>query len=60
MYALEIKNEVIGTCVITDEGNSFVEIKTLQQNLNAKQGYGKQLIDFLVKKIFTYSQVHHC
>lgn len=52
MYVLE-DNGVKCECVVTDEGNGILEIKNIATAPEAQgKGYGKKLIEFLVK---TYS-----
>lgn len=50
MYVLN-DNGIKAECIITDEGNGILEIKniaTVQEH--QRKGYGKTLIDFIVKK----------
>lgn len=50
MYAL-IDSGVKAICVITDEGNSTLEIKNIATRPEYQhKGYGKKLIDFIVRK----------
>lgn len=50
MYAL-IDGGVKAICVITDEGNSTLEIKNIATRPEYQhKGYGKKLIDFIVRK----------
>ena len=52
MYILE-DNGIKSECVVTDEGNGILEIKNIATTPDAQgNGYGKKLIEFLVK---TYS-----
>lgn len=52
MYALYDDNGVIkAECVVTDEGNGVLEIKNIAVSPEAQRnGYGKALIDFLIKE----------
>ncbi|MDE5985044.1 MAG: GNAT family N-acetyltransferase [Eubacterium sp.] len=44
-------NEPKAVCVITDEGNSILEIKNIAVAQNAqRQGYGKKIIEFISEK----------
>ena len=50
MYVLE-DNEVKAECVVTDEGNGILEIKNIAVVPEYQgKGYGKTLLDFLVRK----------
>lgn len=50
MYILN-DNGIKAECVITNEGNKILEIKNIAVSPNfQKQGYGKKLIEFIVKK----------
>ena len=50
MYVLE-ENDVKAECVVTDEGNSILEIKNIAVDPKYHgMGYGKALIDFLAEK----------
>ena len=50
MYVLE-DGGVKAECVITDEGGGVLELKSLAVESEAqRKGYGKALIDFLVRK----------
>lgn len=50
MYVLEDGN-VKAECVVTAEGNGILEIKNIAVDLkNHRKGYGKMLIDFLIRK----------
>lgn len=50
MYVLE-DNEVKAECVVTDEGNGILEIKNIAVVPEYQgKGYGKMLLDFLVRK----------
>ncbi|WP_027129142.1 GNAT family N-acetyltransferase [Fusobacterium perfoetens] len=50
MYILD-DNGVKAECVVTDEGNGILEIKNIATLPNwHKQGYGKKLIEFIIKK----------
>ena len=50
MYVLE-DNEVKAECVVTDEGNGILEIKNIAVVPEYQgKGYGKILLDFLVRK----------
>ena len=50
MYVLEDGN-VKAECVVTDEGNGILEIKNIAVDpKNQGKGYGKMLIDFLIRK----------
>lgn len=50
MYVLEDGN-VKAECVVTDEGNGTLEIKNIAVDpKNHRKGYGKMLIDFLIRK----------
>ena len=47
MYVL-IENEVIGSCIVTDEGNGSLELKSLAVYPKyQRQGYGKFIVDFV-------------
>ncbi len=47
MYAL-VDNDVRAVCVVTDEGNSVLEIKNIAVKREyQKMGYGKKLIEFI-------------
>lgn len=50
MYVLE-DNDVRAECVVTDEGNGILEIKNIAVVPEYQgKGYGKILLDFLVRK----------
>ncbi len=50
MYAL-MENDVKAVCVVTDEGNSVLEIKNIAVKAEYQQmGYGKKLIGFIERK----------
>ena len=50
MYVLE-DNEVKAECVVADEGNGILEIKNIAVVPEYQgKGYGKTLLDFLVRK----------
>ena len=50
MYALK-ENDVKAVCVVTDEGNSALEIKNIAVKREyQKMGYGKKLIEFIERK----------
>ena len=50
MYVLE-DNEVKAECVVTDEGKGILEIKNIAVVPEYQgKGYGKMLLDFLVRK----------
>ena len=50
MYVLE-DDGVKCQCVVTDEGNGVLEIKNIATMPDAqRKGYGKALIDFLIRK----------
>jgi len=50
MYVLD-DNGVKGECIIIDAGNKILEIKNIAIRLDCqRKGYGKALIDFIVKK----------
>lgn len=50
MYAL-MENDVRAVCVVTDEGNSVLEIKNIAVKREyQKMGYGKKLIEFIERK----------
>ncbi|MCI6152006.1 MAG: GNAT family N-acetyltransferase [Fusobacterium perfoetens] len=50
MYILD-DNGVKAECVVTNEGNGILEIKNIATLPNwHKQGYGKKLIEFIIKK----------
>lgn len=50
MYVLD-DNGAKAECVVTDEGNGILEIKNIAvEPKSQRMGYGKALIDFLVKK----------
>lgn len=50
MYVLE-DNDVRAECVVTDEGNGILEIKNIAVVPEYQgKGYGKMLLDFLVRK----------
>lgn len=50
MYVLD-DNGVKAECVVTDEANGILEIKNIAADPNHQgKGYGKMLIDFIVKK----------
>lgn len=50
MYVL-IDGNVKAECVVTDEGNGIVEIKNIAvMPKEQKKGYGRALIEFLVRK----------
>ena len=50
MYVLD-DDGVKCECVVTDEGNSILEIKNIATELGCQgKGYGKKLIDFIVSK----------
>lgn len=49
MYVLS-KDEVIGSCIVTYEGNGNYELKSLAvYPCYQRQGYGKQLIEFILQ-----------
>lgn len=51
MYALYDDGGVKAECVVTDEGNGVLEIKNIAVAPDAqRKGYGKTLINFLIKK----------
>lgn len=51
MYVLDDCGDVIGECVVTDEGKGVLEIKNIAVEPKRQgQGYGKLLIDFILKK----------
>ena len=50
MYAA-MENDVKAVCVVTDEGNSVLEIKNIAVKAEYQQmGYGKKLIGFIERK----------
>lgn len=50
MYLLQ-KDEPVGICVVTDEGNGILEIKNLAVAAKyQRQGYGRQMINFIKEK----------
>ena len=50
MYAL-MENDVKAVCVVTDEGNSVLEIKNIAVKAEYQHmGYGKKLIGFIERK----------
>ncbi len=50
MYALA-ENDVKAVCVVTDEGNSVLEIKNIAVRTEFRRmGYGKKLVGFVEKK----------
>ena len=50
MYVLD-DNGVKGECIIIDAGNKILEIKNIAIRPDCqRKGYGKALIDFIVKK----------
>lgn len=50
MYVLN-DNGIKAECVVTDEGNGILEIKNIAVSPRfQKQGYGKKLIEFIIKK----------
>lgn len=50
MFVLE-DNGVKAECVVTDEGNSILEIKNIAVvSEYQRKGYGKALIDFIIQK----------
>ena len=50
MYVLD-DNGVKSECIVTDEGNGIIEIKSIATTLEHQgKGYAKALIDFLVKE----------
>lgn len=50
MYAL-MENDVKAVCVVTDEGNSVLEIKNIAVKAEyQRMGYGKKLIGFIERK----------
>lgn len=50
MYVLD-DNGVKAECVVTDEANGILEIKNIATDPNHQgKGYGKMLIDFIVRK----------
>jgi len=50
MFVLE-DTEVVSECIVTNEGNGILEIKNIATKPEYQgQGYGKTLIDFIVKK----------
>ncbi|MDE7289267.1 MAG: GNAT family N-acetyltransferase [Oscillospiraceae bacterium] len=50
MYVLD-DNGVKAECVVTDEANGILEIKNIATDPNYQgKGYGKMLIDFIVRK----------
>ena len=50
MYLLD-DNGIKGECVVTDEGDGILEIKNIAIEPDyQRKGYGKALIDFIVKK----------
>lgn len=50
MYILN-DNGIKAECVVTDEGNKILEIKNIAVSPKfQKQGYGKNLIEFLIEK----------
>lgn len=51
MFVLESDNEVIGECVVTDEGNGVLEIQNLAIDPEfQKSGFGKKLIEFIADR----------
>lgn len=56
MYAF-IENEVIGSCIVTDEGNGNLEIKSLAVSPNyQRHGYGKLIVNFVAQH---YQHIGH-
>lgn len=50
MYAL-VENEVKAICVVTDEGNSTLEIKNIAVSPKYQhKGYGRKMIEFIEEK----------
>jgi len=57
MYIMK-ENEVVAVCVVTDEGNSVLEIKNISvypqyQNM----GYGRKFIEFIEKKYHGFKKI---
>ena len=49
MYVMK-ENEIIAACVVTDEGDSVLEIKNIAVYLQyQRMGYGKKFIEFIEK-----------
>lgn len=53
MFVLD-DNGIKSECVVTDEGNGILEIKNIATSVDCQgMGYGKKLIDFIVKRYKT-------
>ena len=51
MFVLEKDGQVIGECVVTDEGNGVIEIQNLAiAPKYQRQGYGKSLVSFVAQQ----------
>lgn len=51
MFVLEIDEAVKGECIVTDEGDGILEIKSIAVSQDAqRQGYGKSLVEYVLMR----------